>query len=50
MKNLEKEIRIELEEMPFDRNRCHATGFAVYKNGEFWNEFEDEYGEIFLAR
>lgn len=46
--------RRELETMPFDKDfgqgLIHATGFEVFYHGEWWNEYEDEDGEIHLGR
>lgn len=41
--------RREREDMPFDRNGCHGTGWEVYQDGIWWDEYEDEHGELFLA-
>lgn len=48
------ESRRELDEMPFDKDfgygLIHATGFEVYRNGEWWNEYQDADGELFYGR
>lgn len=38
--------RRELEYMPFDRNGLHATGYEVLIDGIWWNEYEDEDGNL----
>ena len=51
------EIR-RLDEMPFDKvfsvngneELCHATGYEVFKNGQWWNEYEDSEGELHYGR
>lgn len=48
----------ELETMPFDKvfetengtEMCHATGFEVYINDEWWNEYIDSTGEFHYGR
>lgn len=50
--------RKALYDMPFDkafntsrgRELCHATGYEVLFNGEWWNEYEDRDGETHLGR
>jgi hypothetical protein len=48
------ESRRELDEMPFDKDfgygLIHATGFEVFRNGEWWNEYQDADGELFYGR
>lgn len=48
-----------LEDMPFDKvfdtdegeKLCHATGVAVnFGDGEWWNEYEDEKGNLYYGR
>lgn len=46
--------RIELPEMPFDKvfcgELCHATGFAEYSGGEWWNEYITATGDRWYGR
>lgn len=50
--------REELEVMPFDKvfdvngseELCHATGYEVFYDNEWWNEYIDSDGEIHLGR
>jgi len=52
--------RRKLEEIPFDmtfdlydgsgRELCHATGYEVFDNGEWWNEYMDSTGETHFGR
>lgn len=47
-----------LEEMPPDHafqtangeELCHATGYAVMLDGEWWNEYVDQDGELHYGR
>lgn len=58
MKQFNEGERHELDRMPFDRmfstshgdELCHATGWEVFHNGEWWDEFIDFDGEIHLGR
>lgn len=44
-------MRIQLEEMPFDRNGMHATGYEVqFEDGSWWVEYIDEDGECHYGR
>ena len=51
-------MRRELDYMPFDKlfptdngtELCHATGFEVIIDGEWWNEYEDSDGELHYGR
>lgn len=54
-------LRVELEDMPFDRSfyndngqkvNCHATGYMTFCTaiGEWYNEYEDSEGNIYLGR
>lgn len=36
--------------MPYDRGGMHATGYEVYKDGQWWPEYEGRDGEIYLRR
>ena len=54
-----KEERRALEEVPFDKRftiedgteaLCHATGFEVLFEGEWWNEYEGPDGYFYLGR
>ena len=29
---------------------CHATGYEILENGEWWNEYEDSTGEYRYGR
>ena len=29
---------------------CHATGYEILDNGEWWNEYEDSNGEYHYGR
>lgn len=51
--------REELEVMPFDKafeieegveELCHATGYEVFINGEWWNEYIDRDGYYHYGR
>lgn len=50
--------RRELGFMPFDKmfdvdgneEFCHATGYEVCIDGEWWNEYEDRNGELRYGR
>lgn len=46
--------RRKLNEMPFDKVfdgvNCHATGYEVFDNGEWWNEYEDSEGGLHYGR
>ena len=51
--------RRELAEMPCDKRfqledgsdeLCHATGYEVLVDGEWWNEYEGSDGNIYLGR
>ncbi len=47
--------RRELDYMPFDRNGMHATGYEVCLGdtenpADWWNEYEDEEGNLFYYR
>lgn len=49
------ETRRELEVMPFDRNGMHATGWEVclgdpQDSGDWWDEYEDEDGQLWYFR
>lgn len=58
MKNEYIEDREELDEIPFDKvfnvdgneEFCHATGYAVKIDGEWWDEFEDRNGGVHYGR
>ena len=48
-----------LESMPFDKafvtdngteELCHATGYEVFIDGEWWNEYLDGYGNYHYGR
>ena len=51
-------MRRGLEQMPHDHifwtangeELCHATGYEVNRNGEWWNEYEDSNGERHYGR
>lgn len=52
-----KNMRRELESMPFDRvfytsngrELCHATGFEVFLDGRWWDEFVGSDGEFYYG-
>lgn len=29
---------------------CHSTGYEVFRNGEWWNEYEDSAGDLHYGR
>ena len=51
-------MKRELETMPYDHvfwtsqgeELCHATGYEVCRNGEWWNEYQDSDGEYHYGR
>lgn len=54
----EEEERRPLESMPFDKAfenengnevLCHATGYEVFENGIWWNEYQMPNGELVLG-
>ena len=56
MKNEQEneEIRRYLDKMPFDARfngeMCHATGWEVFRDGEWWNEYIDSEGDLWYGR
>lgn len=55
MKELHEMVeRRELDEMPFDKRfdneLCHATGYEVNIDNEWWNEYIDSEGEYHYGR
>lgn len=44
----------KLKYMPFDKVfdgiNCHATGYEVFIDGEWWNEYEDEDNNLYYGR
>ncbi len=48
------EMSRKLAEMPFDHEfnneLCHATGYEVLLDGEWWNEYEDSEGKLHYGR
>ena len=54
--NINEGARRQLDEMPYDMSfdggfeYCHATGYEVYLDGEWWYEYADEDGGIHYGR
>ena len=52
------ETRRELETRPYDHvfpvngneEPCHATGYEVLFQGQWWNEYEDSEGDLHYGR
>ena len=53
------EMRKELISLPFDKRfpvedgrteLCPSTGYEVFIDGEWWNEYEDSYGNLHYGR
>lgn len=50
--------RRELETMPFDKifqtkngqENCHATGYEIFDGVDWWNEYEDDNGNLYYGR
>lgn len=50
--------RRELKTMPFDKvfqtengqESCHATGYAIFDGTDWWNEYEDDNGNLYYGR
>ena len=54
-KEMKETGRILLEDMPLDRDGCHATGYCVCLGNpsdpaDWWNEYEDEDGDLHYMR
>ena len=53
-----KDLRVELDYMPFDKRfetadgseLCHATGYEVFVDGEWWVEYIDSNGDLHYGR
>ena len=49
-----EEARRELDSMPYDKEYngrlIHATGDEVMLDGEWWDEYQDEQGNLFYGR
>ncbi len=48
MKKYKNGDRYRLEQMPYDRDGMHATGYEVYKDGRWWCEYETPDGDTCL--
>ena len=48
MKKYKNGDRYRLEQMPYDRDGMHATGYEVYTDGRWWGEYETPDGDTCL--